>query len=324
LKIESDADFPQTRCPHRMPEPRFVLRVEHQKSSSTGADQFAAKCSVLAGKIVPGVNVRITHAFGSLSFLIPMHLHQFGVLSKIARFQSLLACPSKLLSEVQVIYHRRVSGLAPFILIAQHFRGRSIVTRVEQNEVVFEVGQGLRADFQWTDNHSIIGAELKTRDAAEGSDVLILFTDRLTKPLDLYMTGLFGEVFLRHDRLGMNVQSLKESSQKTSAGAKSGSRWNIGHTRDLEIAGLLIGKSQRLPDQRVLDVLEPTYSLHLGVLNDEIFEKGLVKSDVNVFVNGGGNNKAAVLSIVRRQVGSAPAERNPQRAPRNDQLLTPL
>jgi hypothetical protein len=31
-----------------------------------------------------------------------------------------------------------------------------------------------------------------------------------------------------------------------------------------------------------------------------------------------------VLSIVRRQVGSAPAERNPQRAPRNDQLLTPL
>ena len=40
------------------------------------------------------------------------------------------------------------------------------------------------------------------------------------------------------------------------------------------------------------------------------FVKVCVDADVNVFVDGGRNKKAAKLFVIRRQIGSSPADRN--------------
>ncbi len=53
-------------------------------------------------------------------------------------------------------------------------------------------------------------------------------------------------------------------------------------------------------------------ALQLGILHDQIRHKGFVQSDIDVSVDGGGDEEAGVLLIIRRQIRAASAEADPQ------------
>ena len=75
---------------------------------------------------------------------------------------------------------------------------------------------------------------------------------------------------------------------------------------------------QRLADQRVLDVLDPLDLLHLRILEEDPRHEPVMQQDVDVLVDRRGDEEAAVLLVVRRQVGPAAAEGDAERAAGHD------
>jgi hypothetical protein len=58
------------------------------------------------------------------------------------------------------------------------------------------------------------------------------------------------------------------------------------------------------------------YAVHFfqpGILQDDPRPEGLGNRDVDIAVNGPGNNKAGMLLVVRRKVSSTASQGNPQR-----------
>ena len=74
----------------------------------------------------------------------------------------------------------------------------------------------------------------------------------------------------------------------------------------------------RLANNGVVDLGDLLYKFHFRVLDDDRFLKGLVESNVNVFVYSRSDKEAAEFAIIRRQVRAAAAERNPHWAARDD------
>ena len=50
-----------------------------------------------------------------------------------------------------------------------------------------------------------------------------------------------------------------------------------------------------------------------GILEDQFIDEGAMQRDVDIFVDGRGNEKAAIFLVIRGEVCPAPAKRNAQR-----------
>ena len=93
---------------------------------------------------------------------------------------------------------------------------------------------------------------------------------------------------------------------------------DIGHARNLQ--GVMVNACHlyRFPDDRVFEAVQVLDSLHLGVLDDKIFDECLVDSDIDVLVDGGGDEETLMVGVIRGQVGATAAERNSERAANDD------
>src|SRR5579859_2426656 len=78
------------------------------------------------------------------------------------------------------------------------------------------------------------------------------------------------------------------------------------------------GKLECLTDEGVLNLVDRVDSLHLGVLDDELWYKRLMERDVNVFVDRGRDDKSAVFAIIRRQICAATSQRYSERTSGNN------
>jgi hypothetical protein len=65
---------------------------------------------------------------------------------------------------------------------------------------------------------------------------------------------------------------------------------------------------QGLAEDRVPNLTDLVHLLHVGVLHAVAPLENGVRQHVNVLVDGPGYEKAAVIAIVRREVGAATAE----------------
>src|SRR5947209_14930529 len=80
-----------------------------------------------------------------------------------------------------------------------------------------------------------VGQELKAGQAAVGSDVLVLLSDRLIELFDLDLTGLLRQRLRVDQVLLVRVQSLQKCGGEAAAGAKSSAGGNVGHARDFQM-----------------------------------------------------------------------------------------
>src|SRR5436305_1118532 len=62
FEVEPETDLLQARRRHGVAQPRLILRIEHQESAATRADQLAARRAVRHCVIVPLIDVWVGHA----------------------------------------------------------------------------------------------------------------------------------------------------------------------------------------------------------------------------------------------------------------------
>src|SRR5215471_7247786 len=67
--IKAEAHLSQSSFAHGVAQPRLVFGIEHQKAAAAGADQLAADSAVVAGEIVPGIDLRVRRAAGALALV---------------------------------------------------------------------------------------------------------------------------------------------------------------------------------------------------------------------------------------------------------------
>ena len=126
-----------------MAELHLVVRIEHEEPPPAGADDFATERAIGHRAIVPRVDVVVAHAFRALLLSLPMHVHKPRELLQFTALECRLALFPEFLDEVKVVSHRRV-GFPAFIVLLFQDRGRAPrVTGKEEQQVVFEIEQGL-------------------------------------------------------------------------------------------------------------------------------------------------------------------------------------
>jgi hypothetical protein len=65
---------------------------------------------------------------------------------------------------------------------------------------------------------------------------------------------------------------------------------------------------QRLTHDRVPDLVHRRHVFQLRVLDDDLLAERLVQGDVDILVDGRGDQKTGVFAVVGRQIGAAATE----------------
>ena len=91
-------------------------------------------------------------------------------------------------------------------------------------------------------------------------------------------------------------------------GAQPRAGRDVGHAGQLEVLAVDADELHRLADDRVAQLGGVLHPLELRVLDDPVGDERLVERDVDVAVDGGGDEEAAVLFVVGREVGPPAAD----------------
>jgi hypothetical protein len=119
---------------------------------------------------------------------------------------------------------------------------------------------------------------------------------------------LLGQLLGVNEGLPKGVKSLEQGSGKAARGTQTRTGWDVRHAREFKIRHLHLRQPQGFADERVLDLVDGLYSLHLRVLDNQFLHESLVKGDIDVLINCGGNDKTAMVAVIGRQVSSTAAQ----------------
>ena len=209
---------------------------------------------------------------------------------------------------MQVLQHLRILLPAARVLVFQDVRGRAREAGEEQHQIVFQIVQGFRRHLQRRHLHVVVGQKAKTGDAAERRDVLVLLADGLVQQVQLDVAGLLrqllaGDVVLLH-----GVQGPQQRGGETARGSESGARRDVRHTGDFEVRNPYLHQAKRFAHDRMPDLPDRLHRFHFGVLDDDFLGEGLVQRNIDILIDGGGNDETGMLAIVGGQVGSPSTE----------------
>jgi hypothetical protein len=169
-----------------------------------------------------------------------------------------------------------------------------------------------------SDRHPVVAVKGQALEAAERRDVLILLPDRLAEPVDLDVARHLGQLLRVQRLVPVQVQRLQERGGEAAGRPEARARRDVREGGDLDLRGPQALQRQSLPDDRMPHLLDP-----LDVLERRVFQvdPGLERPrhrHVDVLVDGGGDQKSLALGVVRRKIGAAAAQRDPERAAGDD------
>ena len=84
------------------------------------------------------------------------------------------------------------------VLVLQDAAGAPRNSREEEQEVVFQVEEGLAVQLQRDRLDAVVRVESEAGDAAVGGDVLVLLADGLLEAVDLDLAGQSGQMAGQH------------------------------------------------------------------------------------------------------------------------------
>src|SRR5665213_498174 len=213
---------------------------------------------------------------------------------------------------MEVVHHRLVALTAFLVLILENRRSRPAVSGEEQKQVVFEVVDRFGTDLERAGVDVAIREKLKARQPSIRGDILVLLSDRLMEPVDFDLAGLLGKALWMNDVFAIGVQRLEQGGREAAGRSQPGARGDVGHAGDFQVRLLDPHHPQRLAHDRVLHVVHARGLLQPGVFDYQPRLKSLVKRDIHILVDGGGDEESAMLAVIRWQVGPAAAERDAQ------------
>src|SRR5579884_972142 len=268
FKIESPADLSESSVRQGPPEARFLFGIDEQKTASPSPDQFTAERSVAPRISVAFIDGGTTHAFGSILLTLPMDVKQFRIAAQVAGFEGRLAFQTELFYEVEIIDHFAVPTEASGVLVAENAGGGTSEPSEEQEQIVLQIVKRFRCDLQRCGLDFIVGQETETGQSPECGDILILFADRLSQPLQFDVACLGGQLVGMHDVLAVRVQRLQQRCGEAAGRAQARACRDIGHAGYLQVHIAHADDGKGLSDYRVLDILDAGNPLEAGVLND--------------------------------------------------------
>jgi hypothetical protein len=121
----------------------------------------------------------------------------------------------------------------------------------------------------------------------------------------------------------MRMKGAQQRRGETAGRAEASARWNIGKRGDLDLRRAEVELSQRLADDPVTHRIDRLDMLDLGIFEVDARRERLDDRDVDVLVDRRRDEEPLMFAVVRRQVGSATAERDAQRAPHDDHFGDP-
>jgi len=283
---------------HGVAEFFLVAGVEHQEATATGADKFAAEGPVGHGVIIPVVDHGIAHAGAADFFTLPMHIHEAGKFVEVARFEALEGFVAELLGEMHVIEHRLVVALGFLVLIFEDRGSAARVAGEKQEKVVLEIEERLFGDAGGAVFDPAVFVKREGRDPADGGDVLVLFADGFAEFVELDIAGLFGQFRGRDEALFGRVECFEERRREAARGAEAGAAGDVGHRRQLDVRIGHAGEFHRLADDGMLDLVNVVGAFEFRIFYDDPRLKRAVLREVDVFVDGRGDEETAKLAVI--------------------------
>ena len=165
--------------------------------------------------------------------------------------------------------------------------------------------------------------ERETGDAAVGRDVLVLLADRLAQAIHFDFTRQCGEFAWMQQAAAVRVERTEECGRKTARRPKARPRGDIRERRDLNLRRPESDQPHGFADDRVLHLVDAVHVFELRVLQVDAGRERPHDGDVDVLVDRRGDEEAGVIAIVRGQVGTAAAKRDPEGTTRNDHARPP-
>ena len=308
FEVEAESDFLQALFAHGVAELFLVASVEHQEATAAGANEFAAEGAVGHGVIIPIVDDGVAHAGAADFFALPMHVHEAGKFVEVAGFEAFEGFVAELFGEMHVVEHRLVVALGLLVLIFEDRGGAARVAGEKQEEVVFEIKERFFGDARGAVFDAAVFVKCEGGNASDGGDVLVLFADGFAEFVELDVAGLFGEFGGGDEALFRRVERFEERSREAAGGAETGAAGYVGHRRELDVRIGDAGEFHRFADDRMLDLVDVIGAFEFGIFDYDARLKRAVLREVDVFVDGRGDEEAAELTVIRRQVGAAAAE----------------
>ncbi len=166
-------------------------------------------------------------------------------------------------------------------------------------------------------------AELEAGHPTIGSDILILLADRLAETVDFDVAGLLRQFLGMNEVAVVGMQGFQQRCREAARGAKARAGRDVGHGGQLEPLAVHLHVGHGLADDGVGQLGRIGHALELRIFDDEVFDEGLVQRDVDVAVDRSGDQEAAELAVIGRQVGAAASQGDAERASDDDHARSP-
>ncbi len=114
------------------------------------------------------------------------------------------------------------------------------------------------------------------------------------------------------------MKRLEQRGGEATRTAQPGARRDVGHARQFEVASRDAHQLEGLADDRMLDVVQTGHPFQFGVLQNQLGHEGFVEGDIDVFVDGRGQQEAPEALVVTWQIGATAAQADAQRGSGDD------
>jgi len=167
--------------------------------------------------------------------MLPMHIHQLPELADLPLLQRRLALPAKFLDKMQIVDHLAFAVFAFVILFFQDGGSIARITGKEQQQVILQLVQRFRRNFQRPGFDGVVRQKAETGQAAIRGDILILLADRFPQTVDFDIASLLRQL-IRMDQVPLRrMQRPQQPGRKTAGRSQAGSRRDIGHTGNFQV-----------------------------------------------------------------------------------------
>src|SRR5579872_953341 len=305
--IETEGQFRKAVSAHGAAKTQRVLGVEQQEATAARADELAADGAVLKRMRITAIDAIVAHASRAGAFVRPVLIQQLPVATRAAFLQLVARRQAELFRKVEILDHLLVALERALFLIVQHLGGVANITGEEHHEVRFEVRQRVIGNGETLKRHRAVVVEIESGNTADRGDVLILLADGLLQCLDFNVTRLGGDFGRRNMLALIGVHGAKESDSERPRRPKTGARRNIRHAGDLD-GPLAVMPPQRFAEDWMPDLIDALTLFEFRVFQYVPGGEHAVNSDVDVLGDGSGDDKAAKLFVVGRQVSASAAD----------------
>ena len=180
----------------------FLRRIKHQEPARARAKQLAADRPGLPRPRIPAVNQVVAHFAGEAAFEQPVFVDDFAERRQVIVLQFRFQLPRQPDHFDHRSLFRLVAGHGVRLRF-QNSRGTARDAGVKNQQVIFQLPQGLAPANDRLNGNGIILVKLDEAEPAKRGGVLILLADRLTATPDFNLT-----TFLRQ-LVGGGVTVLK-------------------------------------------------------------------------------------------------------------------